>query len=156
MAGILGDRWSRPKIVVGSLAMWSTFTILSGLAPNRALLLVCRLIGSGVTLEATRIASMFFGCSAGFIVANQAPSAFAVVTASQRASAIGVLNLVGATVSGFAPFLGGMVRKTIGVGQLMLYTSENYMATGGLVLYAIPRHFERDHGFAEARFAQEL
>ena len=114
------------------------------------------LIGSGVTLEATRIASIFFGCFAGFIFANQAPSAFDVVPAAQRASAIGVLNLVGATVSGFAPFLGGMARKTIGVGQLMIYTSVIYMATAGLVLYAILRHFERDQRLAEERSAQEL
>ena len=114
------------------------------------------LIGSGVTLEATRIAAIFFGCFAGFIFANQAPSAFDVVPASQRASAIGVLNLVGATVSGFAPFLGGMARKTIGVGQLMAYTSVIYMATGGLVLYAILRHFDRDHKRADELSAQEL
>ena len=34
IAGILGDRFSRVKLVVGSLVIWSTFTILSGLAPN--------------------------------------------------------------------------------------------------------------------------
>ena len=114
------------------------------------------MIGSGATLQATRIAAMFFGCFAGFIFSNQAPSAFDVVPATQRASAIGVLNLVGATISGFAPFLGGMARKTIGVGQLMMYTSVIYMATAGLVLYAILRHFDRDHRLAEERSAQEL
>ena len=67
-----------------------------------------------------------------------------------------VRGLVGATVSGFAPFLGGMARKTIGVGQLMEYTGVIYMATGGLVLYAILRHFERDHKLAEERSVQEL
>ena len=114
------------------------------------------LIGSGVTLLATRIAAICFGCFAGFITANQAPSAFDVVPASQRASDVGVLNMVGATVSGFAPLLGGMARRTIGVGQLMAYTSMAYMATGGLVLYAIARHFQRDHSLAEERSAQEL
>ena len=112
------------------------------------------LVGSGITLDATRIAAMCFGCFAGFIVANQAPSAFDVVPASQRASAVGVLNLVGVSISGFAPFLGGMARRTIGIGQLMAYTSVVYMATGGLVLYAILRHFERDHRLAEEHSAQ--
>src|SRR5713101_4904369 len=42
LAGILGDRWSKTNLVVGSLAIWSTFTILSGLAPNGPALLVCR------------------------------------------------------------------------------------------------------------------
>jgi MFS family permease len=114
------------------------------------------LIGSGATLLATRIAAMAFGCFAGFISANQAPSAFDVVPASQRASAVGVLNLVGVSISGFAPLLGGMARRTIGLGQLMAYTSMAYMATGGLVLYAILRHFQKDHGLAEERSAQEM
>jgi predicted MFS family arabinose efflux permease len=113
------------------------------------------LIGSGITLMATRIAAMAFGCFAGFIFANQAPSAFDVVPATQRASAVGVLNLAGAAISGFAPFLGGMARRTIGVGQLMAYTSVVYMATAGLVLYAIRRHFEKDHRLAEDRSAND-
>ncbi len=114
------------------------------------------LIGSGVTLMATRVAAMAFGVFAGFITANQAPSAFDVVPASQRASTVGVLNLVGVSISGFAPLLGGMARRTIGVGQLMAYTSMAYVATGGLVLYAILRHFQRDHRLAEERSAQEF
>lgn len=114
------------------------------------------LIGSGTTLEATRVAAILFGCFAGFISANQAASAFDVVPASQRASAIGVLNLVGATTSGFAPFLGGMARRTIGVGQLMAYTSAAYMGMSLLVLYAIFRHFKRDHNLAGVRTRQEL
>ena len=84
----------------------------------------------------------------GFISSNQAPAAFDVVPASQRASAIGVLNLIGATVSGFAPFLGGMARDTIGVGQLMAYTNLIYLATAGLAFYGIRRHFARDHRIA--------
>ena len=103
------------------------------------------LIGSGFTLQATRLAAIAFGCFAGFITANQAPSAFDVVPASQRASAVGALNVTGATVSGFAPFLGGMARSTIGVGRLMAYTSVIYLAMAGLLLYAIRRHFTRDH-----------
>ena len=113
------------------------------------------LIGAGITLEATRIAAIAFGCFAGFITANQAPSAFDVVPASQRASTVGALNFVGAAISGFAPFLGGMARNTIGVGQLMAYTSAIYMVTGGLVLYAIGRHFQKDHRAAEAANVRE-
>jgi len=128
-----------------SARFWIILTAFLGGGPS------IYLIGSGVTLIATRIAAMAFGCFAGFIAANQAPSAFDVVPASQRASAVGVLNLVGSTISGFAPFLGGRARRTIGVGQLMAYTSVVYMATAGLALYAIVRHFERDHRQAEER-----
>src|SRR5260370_32241213 len=100
-----------------SARFWIILTAFLGGGPS------IYLIGSGVTLIATRIAAMAFGCFAGFIAANQAPSAFDVVPASQRASAVGVLNLVGSTISGFAPFLGGRARRTIGVGQLMAYRS---------------------------------
>jgi len=110
------------------------------------------LVGSGVTLMATRIAGMAFGCFAGFIAANQAASAFDVVPASQRASAVGALNFTGCFISGFAPFFGGMARRTIGMGQLMTYTSIVYMATAGLVLYAIRRHFEKDYRKAVAGY----
>src|SRR5260370_35521124 len=118
-----------------SARFWIILTAFLGGGPS------IYLIGSGVTLIATRIAAMAFGCFAGFIAANQAPSAFDVVPASQRASTVGVLNLVGSTLSGFAPFLGGRARRTIGVGRLMAYTSGGYMATAGLPVYAIVRHF---------------
>src|SRR6185436_14116915 len=42
LAGVLGDRYSKRVLVTASLAIWSTFTVLSGLAPNGAALLVCR------------------------------------------------------------------------------------------------------------------
>ncbi len=108
------------------------------------------LIGGGSTLQATRWAAMAFGFFAGFVSANQAPSAFDVVPAWQRASAVGVLNLTGATVSGFAPFLGGVARSNFGVGRLMAYTSVLYWATAGLLLYGILRHFNADHRRAAA------
>lgn len=107
------------------------------------------LIGASASLSSTRIAGIAFGFFSGFIIANQAPSAFDVVPASLRASTIGVLNLLGACVSGFAPFLGGLARKTIGVDQLMAFTSVAYVVTAILILYGIWRHFERDQRRAQ-------
>jgi hypothetical protein len=108
------------------------------------------LLGSSATLASTRAAGIAFGLFAGFIIANQAPSAFDVVPASLRASTVGVLNMLGAGVSGFAPFLGGLARKTIGVDQVMVFTSVAYVVTAVLVLYGIARHFERDQARAQA------
>jgi len=107
------------------------------------------LIGASPTLDATRIAAIGFGLFAGFIAANQAAAAFDIVPASLRASTVGVLNLLGASVSGFAPFLGGLARRTIGVGQLMTITSAIYIVTGLLVIYGTRRHFARDHARAQ-------
>jgi MFS-type transporter involved in bile tolerance (Atg22 family) len=75
---------------------------------------------------------------------NQVAATFDVVPARSRASAIGVLNLIGAAVSGFAPFLGGLARNTIGVDRLMFFTAALYVFTGLILLYGILRHFETD------------
>lgn len=103
------------------------------------------LLGHVSTLESARIAAMAFGFFTGFISGNQAAATFDVVPAGYRASAIGVLNLLGASVSGFAPFLGGMARKTIGVDSLMMLTSGLYLITGCFVLFGILRYFQADH-----------
>ena len=147
LGGIAGDRY---YLRVNSARFGILMIALLAGAP------CIYLVGGGSTLQATRVAAIAFGFFAGFISSNQAPAAFDVVPASQRASAIGVLNLIGATVSGFAPFLGGMARDTIGVGRLMAYTSLIYLATAGLAFYGIRRHFVRDHRIALAQSNQEL
>jgi predicted MFS family arabinose efflux permease len=103
------------------------------------------LLGHLSTLESVRIAATAFGFFSGFISGNQAASAFDVVPAAHRASAVGVLNLLGAGASGFAPFLGGLARRTIGVDRVMVFTGGLYMLTGTFVLYGILRHFRKDH-----------
>ncbi len=107
------------------------------------------LLGGSPTLAATRMAAIGFGFFAGWIAGNQAAAAFDVVPASVRASSVGVLNLIGATVSGFAPFLGGVVRRNIGVGRLMGLTGGVYLVTGLVVVYGTLRHFARDHSRAQ-------
>lgn len=103
------------------------------------------LLGHASTLETARLAAIAFGFFSGFISGNQAACAFDVVPAGYRASAIGVLNLLGASVSGFAPFLGGLARRTVGVDQVMLFTGGLYLLTGVFVIHGILRHFHRDH-----------
>ena len=102
-------------------------------------------LGAAPTLRLARIAAIGFGFFVGFITGNQAACAFDVVPASLRASTTGVLNLVGATVAGFAPFLGGLSRKTIGVDRLMSFSAMLFLAAGILVIYGTRRHFDTDH-----------
>ncbi|MND03640.1 hypothetical protein D3C83_235680 [compost metagenome] len=66
-----------------------------------------------------------------------------------RASTVGMLNLLGAGVSGFAPFLGGLARRSIGVDQLMAVTGGLYTLGAGLILYAILRLFQADYRRAQ-------
>lgn len=103
------------------------------------------LLGQAGSLETARLASMSFGFFSGFIAGNQAAACFDIVPASQRASAVGVLNLLGSSVSGFAPFLGGMARRTIGVDRVMMITSSLYIITAAIILFGIVRLFRRDH-----------
>jgi predicted MFS family arabinose efflux permease len=109
------------------------------------------LIGASGTLAGTRLAAIGFGFFAAFISCNQSPAAFEVVPASLRASAVGVLNLLGALVSGFAPFLGGLARRTIGFDRLMAFTSVVYVVTACVVIWGTLRYFARDYARAQER-----
>jgi predicted MFS family arabinose efflux permease len=140
--GTLADRYySRVK----ASRFWVILIAFLCSAPAIALL------GSSGSLGGVRAAAIAFGFFAGFVAANQAASAFDVVPASLRASTVGVLNLLGAGISGFAPFLGGLARRTVGVDSLMLATGAFYGFGALLIAYGIRRHFYRDH-----RRAQEL
>jgi hypothetical protein len=91
------------------------------------------------------MAAAGFGFFAGFIIANQAPAAFEVVPPALRATTIGITNFVGAVASGFAPFLGGVARKTFGVHHVMTVTGLMFLGTALILAIVIARHFERDH-----------
>jgi predicted MFS family arabinose efflux permease len=142
VGSILADRYFRRN---RAARFWVIVSALLGATPCLVLL------GSSSTLVTTRLAAIGFGFFAGFISTNQAAATFDVTPASLRASAVGVLNLLGAIVSGFAPFLGGLARKTMGVGQLMSFTSLVYIVTAATVIYGTLRHFARDHARAVER-----
>lgn len=139
VGGTLADRYyARVK----AARFWIILIAFLGAAPS------IYLIGTSESLAATRLAGVAFGFFSGFIAGNQAAASFDVVPASLRASTIGLLNFLGAAVAGFAPFLGGMARRTIGVDQVMIYTSVLYLLMAFFVLYATLRHFQRDHALA--------
>lgn len=140
IGGALADRY---YATVKAARFWIVVMAFIGAAP------AIFLLGSSDTLNQTRIAGIVFGFFAGFIAGNQAPAAFDVVPPSLRASAIGILNMLGAAVSGFAPFLGGLARRTIGVHQVMTFTGVLYVSMAFVTLYGILRHFERDHQRAQ-------
>lgn len=102
------------------------------------------LLGWSGELPEARLASIAVGFFAGFITGNQAAAMFDVVPRHFRASATGVLNMIGAVVSGFAPFLGGIARSTVGVDRLMWFTALMYVGAGCVLLYGILRHFDKD------------
>lgn len=140
---VLADRFYRRT---HAARFWVILVAFIGAAP------CIYLLGGSATLASARLAGIAFGFFSGFVSGNQAASAFDVVPASVRASTVGMLNLLGAGTSGFAPFLGGLARRTIGVDRVMVFTSGLYAAAGGLVLYGVLRHFHRDHKRAQASY----
>jgi predicted MFS family arabinose efflux permease len=144
--GMLADRLYR-RVKAGRY--WIVMAALAGAGPCLYLAAISS------TLASTRLAIMGFGFFKGFISGNQAPATFDVVPQGLRATSIGVLNFVGAGVSGFAPFLGGLARRTIGVDRIMSFTAFMYVATAFFVLYGTLRHFRRDHERAEKMQAAE-
>ena len=106
-------------------------------------------LGSSATIEATRLAAVGFGFSSGFFMGNIFPSAFEVVPADTRASAVGLLNFCGAVVSGFATLFGGLWKKTVGIDRLLSGTALAYLLgallLGAVIQWLFHRDYERVH-----------
>ena len=103
------------------------------------------LIGNSDSLNVVKIAAVAFGLGSGVFIANLMVSSFEVVPANTRASAVGVLNLVGAFMSGFGALLGGMWRETIGLESLITCAAIACLAAALLLAVAIKRYFPRDY-----------
>ena len=119
--------------------LWLLTASLLGCAP------FLHYLGNSDTLQSTRIAAMGFGLFSGFFMGNIFPSAFEIVPADARASAVGVLNLFGAVLSGFATLFGGMWKATLGISALMSYTALAYLVGAALLIIGIKLFFARDY-----------
>ncbi len=82
----------------------------------------------------TKIAAVSFGFCNGIYQANLFASLFEIVNESRRATAVGLLNLVGASVSGFAALFGGLWHNSPGLDHLMLYAALACFLAGLLLL----------------------
>ncbi|MBX7211411.1 MAG: MFS transporter [Verrucomicrobiaceae bacterium] len=102
-------------------------------------------LGSCESLAMTRVAATLFGLFSGLMVGNIFPSAFDVVRADARASAVGLLNFCGAIMSGFATLFGGLWKQTLGIDRLLSITAIGYLAAGIALIIGIKLLFPRDH-----------
>ena len=102
VAGILGDRFSKTKLIVASLGIWSVFTVLSGFSPNGGFLLGCRAL-LGVS------ESVFMPAGYGLMAAAHGPQT------RSRAIAIfhGTSQLVGVAVGGS---MSAYIAERLGTG----------------------------------------
>jgi len=120
-------------------------------------LLICgpcvHLIGNLESLPLTKLAMAGFGLGAGLAISNFFAGSFDVVPAGARASAVGILNLLGGFISGFASLLGGLLKKSVGIPALTSGAALLCLAVGALLVLGTRRHFpgdfERARGFLE-------
>lgn len=101
-------------------------------------------IGNCVSLGQLRLAAIGFGLFSGLLMGNIFAAAFEVVPKHLRATAIGVLNLCGGLVSGFATWLGGQWKATLGIDRLLEWTACAYLVAGLLLLLSIRFTFAKD------------
>jgi MFS family permease len=101
-------------------------------------------LASGAFLSTVRIVAFALGLCSGMYLANLFASAYDVVPPEIRAFAAGLMNLIGACVSGFSGLLGGVLKDKLGIGGLMTYSGCACMAAGILLIVAIRCWFPRD------------
>ena len=107
-------------------------------------------LGASESLPATRLAAAAFGLSSGLFMGNIFAAGFEVVPAGLRATAVGILNLFGGMVSGFATLFGGMWKQTLGIDGLLAATSLAYVTAGALLALVTIACFDTDHARAKA------
>jgi predicted MFS family arabinose efflux permease len=144
-AGLLGG-----GVLADWLFQFSKAARLWLLAASLALCAPClHALGNSGGLGATRLAAVGVGLSSGLFMGNIFPTAFEVVSADARASAVGLLNFFGAAVSGCATLFGGMWKKSVGIERLLSGTAFGYFVAALLLVVGIrllfPRDYERIH-----------
>jgi len=139
--GLLGGGVLADKLLRFTLASryWLMVASLILCAPS------LHAIGNCDTLVQLRIASVAFGLCSGLLMGNIFPSAFEVVPTQSRATAVGVLNLCGGLMSGFATLFGGLWKASLGIDRLLTFTALAYFAAGILLVAGVFRLFPRDY-----------
>jgi predicted MFS family arabinose efflux permease len=103
------------------------------------------LIASTSSLFLTNLAATGFGFFSGFCLSNFIVSSFEIVPVDTHASAVGVLNFIGALVAGFAALLGGGWKQTLGIHNLMTCGALATVLGGLFLVYSIWQHFQEDY-----------
>lgn len=89
-----------------------------------------------------------FGFSSGWMMGNIFPAAFEVVSPHARGTAVGILNLFGALLSGFAPLLVGAWKQSIGLPGMLCVAALAYgLASVVLfctIFFLYPKDWERN------------
>ena len=102
-------------------------------------------LGNSDSLVQTKLAAVAFGLTSGLVIANLMAASFDVVPVDTRASAAGVLNLVGGLVAGLGTWLGGALKETVGIHKLLSLSAVMCVVAAVLVAVTIRFLFQRDY-----------
>ncbi|MFM7975922.1 MAG: MFS transporter [Pirellula sp.] len=104
-------------------------------------------IGQTKEMGLLKMVLIGYGFCSGWMIGNIFPAAFEVVRTDQRGLAVGILNLFGALLSGFAPLMVGQWKETLGLPGMIQYAAIAYGIASFLlliaILFTVPREIDR-------------
>lgn len=133
--GYVADRW-RARYRSGRMLV-----LLASLVTCAPLLFA---IGRAGDLNLLKWLLLGYGFCSGWMMGNIFPAAFEVVSPKTRATAVGILNLFGAALSGFAPLAVGTWKQSIGLPGMLIVAAIAYSIAAILLVLTIVRFFPTD------------
>ncbi|MBU6174549.1 MAG: MFS transporter [Planctomycetes bacterium] len=105
-------------------------------------------IGQVDQLDQLKWLLVAFGFCSGWMMGNIFPAAFEVVSPNARGTAVGILNLFGALLSGFAPLLAGAWKQSMGLPGMLCIAAFAYglaiVVLFCTILFLYPKDWERN------------
>jgi MFS family permease len=102
-------------------------------------------IGHSGHISSMEISVLGVGFGSGLFIANLMASALDVVPPHGHGLAVGIINIVGAPISGLAALLGGSLKNSIGVSGVISYAALLSICAGCLLIFGVKRHFRGDY-----------
>lgn len=135
VGGFIADRW-RARYRAGRMLV-----LLVSLVVCAPLLLS---MGRTDNLDTLKVLLLGYGFFSGWMMGNIFPAAFDVVPAASRGSVVGILNLFGALLSGFAPLAVGAWKESIGFAGMLNVAAFAYAVAALSLVFTLFTFFNKD------------
>jgi MFS transporter, Spinster family, sphingosine-1-phosphate transporter len=107
-------------------------------------------------LFVVKLALIIFGVFGGMFMANLMASVVDVVDEVSRGKAVGLVNCIGAPVSGLSAFAVGALKDKIGIANIVTSQAAVAMIAGLLLIVSVKMFFARDHESANQKTAGDI